>query len=333
MKKIFVRSPYFIEVDEVDQTTGKIELYIWNKGTTEPTNPTYTLEKQIPSEFQTKLSWNVSNFAKEFVKPIAPTLVSVPTEESTKNWCYMKVVRYSDNVELDDEIFVCLNGYTNYMGGYNQNTNDSVVPLINPDINLTTFLGFNYVNVWIEDNQIYLWEGNDDKFFTTLSEGLWKLPYDYDRYRLSIDGTSEYFFTIQTEQLCEPKYTPITCSFINRFGGWQFLTFFKANQQSIDVNSKNFNLMPELLDYNTLIGTNKSFNFNGMQKITCNTGWVDQNYFELIQDLLLSETILLDNIPVYCKSNSADYKTHLKEKNINYTINFEYNFNLINDVI
>jgi hypothetical protein len=332
MKKIFVRSPYFIEIDEVDQTSGKIEIYLWNKGTSIPTTPTYTLEKEIPSQYQTKLSWNVANYAKEYIKPIAPVLVSVPTEDNVKTWCYMKVVRYSDNVELDDETFICLNGYTNFLGGYNQNTTEFVFPLVNTNIKLTTFSNFNYIDVWIEENTDFVWQGNDEYFFTPESEGLWKLPYDYDPYTLVYEG-GEIIFGINTEQLCEPKYTPITCSFINRFGGWQFLTFFKANQQSIDVNSKNFNLMPQSLDYNTLIGSNKSFNFSGTQKITCNTGWVDQNYFELIQDLLLSETILLDNIPVICKSNSADYKTHLKEKNINYTINFEYNFNLINDVI
>jgi hypothetical protein len=274
----------------------------------------------------------VANYAKEYIKPIAPVLVSVPTEDNVKTWCYMKVVRYSDNVELDDETFICLNGYTNFLGGYNQNTTEFVFPLVNTNIKLTTFSNFNYIDVWIEENTDFVWQGNDEYFFTPESEGLWKLPYDYDPYTLVYEG-GEIIFGINTEQLCEPKYTPITCSFINRFGGWQFLTFFKANQQSIDVNSKNFNLMPQSLDYNTLIGSNKSFNFSGTQKITCNTGWVDQNYFELIQDLLLSETILLDNIPVICKSNSADYKTHLKEKNINYTINFEYNFNLINDVI
>lgn len=332
MKKIFVRSPYFIEINEVDQTSGKIEVYIWNKGTTMPIDPTYTFEKQVPSDYQRKLAWNISNLAKEFIKPVSPVLVNYPTEESNSVWCYMRVVSYSDDVEINDETFICLNGYNNYSIGYNNYTEDPIVPLFNPEIKLTTFLGFNYVSAWLEAGE-YNWNGNDEYYFEVLTDGLWKLPYDYDPYYLQNEGSFRPDFTIQTEQLCEPKYTPITCSFINRFGGWQFLTFFKANQQSIEVKSNTYNLMPQSINYNTQIGTKKSFNFNGMQKITCNTGWVDQNYFELIQDLMLSETILLDGIPVICKSNSSDYKTHLKEKNINYTINFEYNFNLINDVI
>ena len=333
MKKIFVRSPYFIEVDELGQTSAKIEVFLWNKGTTEPTEAIYTFTKQVPSATQTKLSWNISNLAKGFIKPIAPVTITVPTEENVNTWCYMRVVSYSDDVEVADEIFVCLNGYNAYSVGYNYSNTDVVVPLLNTNINLKTSTGFNYINVWIENADDYVWEGNDEYFFTTTESGVWELPYNYDRYRLSIDGTSEYLFTIQTEQLCEFKYTPITCGFINRFGGWQFITFFKANSQSIDVSSKDFNLLPSSVDYNVLQGQKQRFNFQGKQKIKCNTGWVEENYSELIQDLLLSEIVLLDNKPAIVKSQSFDIKTNLKDKNINYEIEFEYNYGLINDVI
>jgi hypothetical protein len=332
MKKIFIRSPYFIEIDEVDQTSAKIEIFLWNKGMSEPTTPNYTLSKNVPSINQNKLSWNVANYAKEFIKPIAPVTVSVPTEENSNTWCYMRVVSYSDDVEINDETFVCLNGYALYSSGYNTRNEDTIIPLVNTNIKLTTFSGYNYINVWIEENETYVWSSAASGwFFTTTSEGLWKLPYNYDNYDLFIG--LEAIFGIKTEQLCEVKYTPITCKFINRFGGWQFLTFFKANSSSIDVTSKDFDLLPSSINYNVLQGSKKIFNSQGKQKIKCNTGWVDENYFDLIQDLLLSETVLLDNKPVIVKSQSSEYKTNIKDKNINYEIEFEYNFGLINDVI
>jgi hypothetical protein len=332
MKKIFIRSPYFIEIDEEAQTSAKIEIFLWNKGTSEPTTPNYTLSKNVPSINQNKLSWNVANYAKEFIKPVSPVTVSAPTEESANTWCYMRVVSYSDDVEILDEVYVCLNGYTQYLDGYNQSNTDTIIPLVNTNIKLTTFSGFNYVNVWIEENDTYAWSSAASGwFFTTTSEGLWKLPYNYDNYKLLIG--IEIIFKIKTEQLCEPKYTPITCKFINRFGGWQFLTFFKANSSSIDVTSKDFNMLPSSINYNVLQGQKRVFNSQGKQKIKCNTGWVDENYFELIQDLLLSETVLLGNKPAIVKSQSSEYKTILKDKNINYEIEFEYNFGLINDVI
>jgi len=332
MKKIFIRSPYFIEVDEANQTSAKIELYIWNKESTKPSTPTYTLSKNVVSSTQTAISWNISNYAKEFIKPVAPVVVSSATEESDLTWCYMQVVSYSNDEEVRDETFVCLNGYTSYSDGYNYSTSSAIVPLVNLDIKAYRYTNVPYINVFVDSNQ-YTW--NSATTFDAideLTEGMWKLPYNNDYYEFAVDG-SEVEFTFNSEELCEPKYTPITCTFINRYGGWQFLTFFKANLQSIDVTSKDFNMLPSSTDYNVLKGQKRAFNQQGKQKIKCNTGWVDENYFELIQDLLLSETVLLDNKPVIVKSQSSEYKTSLKDKNINYEIEFEYNFGLINDVI
>jgi hypothetical protein len=324
MKKIFIRSPYFIEVDELNQTSAKIELYIWNKESTKPSTPTYTLSKNIASSTQTLISWNVSNYAKEFIKPVAPVVVSVPTEESDLTWCYMQVVSYSNDVEVNDETFVCLNGYTDYSDGYNFYNDGIVVPLVANSIKFQkTPSVVPYVNVFYEQGEYEIIGVG------TLSVGeatVYKLPLTDD---LNGDDYYEYY----SEEICEPKYTPITCTFINRYGGWQFLTFFKANSQSIDTTSKDFNMLPSSVDYNVLKGQKRAFNQQGKQKIKCNTGWVDENYFELIQDLLLSETVLLDNKPVMVKTQSSEYKTGLKDKNINYEIEFEYNFGLINDVI
>jgi hypothetical protein len=332
MKKIFIRSPYFIEVDESGQSNAKIEIFLWNKGFSEPATPNYTLTKNIASATQNLIAWNVSNFAKDFIKPVSPINVLVPTEEDTACWCYMKVVRYSDDIELDDETFVCLNGYTQYLNGYNQSTTDDVVKLFNININLLTHTGFNYINVFIETSDDWEWVGNDEYTFTTTEPTMYKLPYDYGFYSLLPEGSAR-IFRINPEQICEPKYTPITCTFINRYGGWQYLTFFKANSSSIDVTSKDYNLLPSSIDYNTSQGQKRIFNPQGKQKIKCNTGWVDENYSELIIDLLLSEVVLLDNKPAIVKSQSSEIKTHLKDKNINYEIEFEFNYGLINNVI
>ena len=106
MKKIFIRSPYFIEIDEPGQANAKIEVFLWNAGDTEPTTPIYTLSKDVPNVVQNSISWNVANLAKEFIKPIFPNPVSVPTEENPDTWCFMKVISYSDDVEVSDETFV-----------------------------------------------------------------------------------------------------------------------------------------------------------------------------------------------------------------------------------
>lgn len=336
MKKIFIRSPYFIQVNEANQLGSKVELYLYNKGTTAPTLPTYILSKKVASTIQLENTYNIANYAKEFIKPVAPVTVSVPTEENVNCWAYCVVKRYTEltlgvYTLLDTETFVCLNGYNNYTGGYNNSITDDIVPLINTDIKLYRSTSVPYINVFLDTND-YNWYGNTSNFFSATTAGLWKLPVNYNTYEFGVDGSPTDFY-FYSEQICEPKYTPITCTFINRYGGWQYLTFFKANLKSIETTSKDFNLLPSSVNYNVLQGQKRVFNQQGKQKIKCNTGWVDENYFDLIQDLLLSEIVLLDNKPAIVKSQSAEYKTHLKDKNINYEIEFEFNYGLINDVI
>lgn len=343
MKKIFVRSPYRISINEVGQIGSKVELFIWNSNVAEPTIPTYTMSKKIASVTQIENVYNISNKCVEYINQKNSIFTSVVATESFKNWCFAKVKRYKETspnvfVLLDEETFICFDGYTSFLGGANQFENEDNVPLFNPEIKIYKKEGSTeYVNVWLDENENWYFEDATASLIQIESIGsLYKIPY-------SIDGTYKILkrvrnrynieFTFKVESICELKYSPIVCSFINRFGGWSFLTFFKAHQKSIEVKSSTFNLMPESFDYDTFVGSNKQFNFNGTRKIVCNTGWVDENYSELIQDLLLSQVILLDDIPVLCKSTSSEEKTQLKDKNINYTINFEYNFNLINDVI
>lgn len=339
MKKIFIRSPYFIQINETGQLGSKVELYLYNKGESVPTLPTYILSKKIASATQTENTYNIANYAKEYIKPIYPDAESTISYENVNCWVYCLVKTYTEltintYTLLDEETFVCLNGYTDYVGGYNNYNNNSLVVLSNPNIKI--YKGFNstYIDafftptgttqlLWYNDNYSFDIDLDDEDLLRLpiLEDGIWTLEFD---------GNSVNY---NVEELCEPKYTPIDCTFINRYGGWQFLTFFKANLQSIETTNKDFNLLPSGIDYNVLQGQKKVFNSQGKQKIKCNTGWVDENYFDLIQDLLLSEIVLLDQKPVIVKTQSSERKTHLKDKNINYEIEFEYNFGLINDVI
>jgi hypothetical protein len=101
----------------------------------------------------------------------------------------------------------------------------------------------------------------------------------------------------------------------------------------LQIENSTFHLLPDALDYNPLRNQFQSFNFSGKQSVTLNTGWVDENFANVITDLMLSETVLLDNKPVNVKTKSTNLKTRIKDKNINYTIDFEYSYNIINDVI
>ena len=130
----------------------------------------------------------------------------------------------------------------------------------------------------------------------------------------------------------ECKYTPLLCSFISKKGGWENVYFMKAKEESSTMGNTTYNLLQDY-NYNYLKGQKKSFNTNGNDFIKCNTGWVDESMNIILKDLLFSETILLDSKPVLIKNKSITYKNTLKDRLINYEMEFEYAYNLINNVV
>lgn len=370
MKVVKVRSPFIIEIDEPTQLGSRIEIFIWNNGDTEPVTPTYTLSKPIPTTAQRHTSYNVANFVKEYIDNIAADYPNYVGTDDVINYALFKVKRYwlDDEVYtlLDTTQYVGVNGFTNYMDGLQITSYTGIKLLFNPDIKNNYEIQssypvntIQYLNVLIEFDSVNdLFTVEYENLTGTYSAiinidgsnvgiNLFRVPISLAKIDNNlIDGckikityyndessTTVVFDNIFTYPICEPKYTPVLCDFINRHGGWQTITFYKAQTNSVTAKSDEYKLMPNEVNYNPLRGQSKSFNIKGTQNVTLNTGWVDENYSELITDLLLSETILLDQKPVNLKTQSSELKTKLKNRMINYTMEFEYNFNLINDVV
>ena len=91
-------------------------------------------------------------------------------------------------------------------------------------------------------------------------------------------------------------------------------------------------MMPDSVDYSVSKNIRQTFNTNGQESISVNTGWVREGYSEVIKQLLLSNTIRLDNKPVVINTKSVDLFTSINERNINYTLEFNYANNIINTI-
>ena len=354
---INARSPYFITVNESGQVGSKVEIFLWNAPTSVPASATYTLSKRNASATQTENSYNISSFIREYIDNIAPT------ESNNSMWCNVRVKRYKEtsfgSYTLVDTIdYFGVNGYTKYLDGYNHtDASNAFVVLADTAKEIQYTLGsIPYVNVAVNTTLgdkvdiSYKDLNGRNEILTILidtstasTKNLLSVPFSTSsvKYKNGNTLTIRYWSggivistkTFRVTPVCEVKYTPVVCSFINRFGGWQFLNFFKAQTNSISVESTTYKMMPSGIDYNTSKPQSTSFNINGSQSVVLNTGWVNENYSDLIQDLLLAETILLDGKPAECKTTSTSLKTALMDRNINYTIEFEYAYNLINNVI
>lgn len=283
------RSPYIIFIDEVGQTSGKLELRIWKKGETKPTLPTYPFTKSIPSPTQTLLRFNISPYLKDF---ISNELNDVDTW-----YCNFECRLFSNDVELIEQKIegIAVNGYTTFLQG--QNYSES---------NANRFLNIK--------RQIKI--GSTNKL------------HSYDSL---LNEISEITAT-NVEETCEPILEPQLVQFVNRYGGLDFIWFFKMRTDSISTESKEYKLLQPAMEYDTTIGQNAKYNFNGKQSVKMNTGFVNENYNELIQDLMLSEKVWINSIPAIVKSSGTEFKTQIRNKNINYEIEFEYAFDLINNM-
>jgi hypothetical protein len=267
----------------------------------------------------------------------------------------------SDNTYtlIGTDNFIGVNGYTKFLDGYNKtNTNTNLVLLTNNNkpIYYDRTMAIPFVNIFIDSVLGDKFELNYSDLrgrnivntvivaiTDSASKTMLKIPFTttlnkYDKgnnleLKFTKADTTVYSYSFKVLPVCEPKYTPIVCTFINRFGGWEFLTFFKAQTSNYNVKGTSYNLLPDSIDYNATKGQSKSFNINGKQSIKLNTGWLPEDYNDVIQDLLLSENVLLDGVPVEVKTQSQSIRTSLQDRNINFEIEFDYAFNLINNVV
>jgi len=180
---------------------------------------------------------------------------------------------------------------------------------------------------------------------------------DVARVKVTYDTSS--FITIYTKEIEECKYPVNKITFVNRWGAMQDLFFFKKSVDSLDATRENFNrsifearavqLEPgeepgddcqESLTFNTYSTTahaKKTFNANATESVLLNSGFVNELMNPFFEELMVSEYIWLtdssDNIyPVNLKESSFTKKTGLNDRLINYTMNFEKSFSLVNNI-
>ena len=365
MKAIFVRSPYSIVVDYATQVETKLELYLWNKPNSVLGTPTYTFSALIPSLTQRTAYYNISNECQEYIENINPTYIDGSQLEQNSMWCYAKAITSYRTVsggawiQYSTETFACLYGYTEYSQGVNYSINSEVLILNSGDLtgqyqNIpldVSAIYKPYINTFIQStagtSYKVTYYNSEGTYVTNLTmsgtETLFKIPIQtsayvfQNPYKVLISsvnsGVQLNYFERTITPICETKYSPLMLSFINKKGGWENLWLMKLSETTITAKGTDYNISPSTFNYNIYKGQSKSFNRNGKKVIKTNTGWVDEDTSILITELMMSETIILNNEPVLLKSESQTLKQWVKDKNINYTLEFDYKNNLINNVV
>lgn len=165
------------------------------------------------------------------------------------------------------------------------------------------------------------------------------IPADSDEVKVYDTDDTTLLKTVTVNNICEPKYTPYKVTFVNKYGAYQDIYFFKKTTERFEVSDevyKRNSINTSTADYNTYDGQRQRYNVNAVTTVSLNTGFVKEDFNSALEELFLSENVWIrwdgQTLPILPKSKSMAFKTSLNDKLINYGVEFEFAFNKINNV-
>ena len=352
--RIFCRSPFYLTIVGTANDTTRVDLYIWNGTGSAPVSPQIQLSKPIPSTLITRNIYDISPYLRDYIEFTQRVIHhdSFAFTYDSDEYCNVTAKTYLNDVLVATTTYYAFDGYTfyedeeNYDRGrflldegnyyyYYDSTSTTALTKVGEVVselavgdyirytNLSTLATSTaspiatagvYTTTLVPDGVVYYPVGAKLEFFDT-GNNLLRTYYSYP--------------------MEECKYTPLPLDFVNKYGVWQRQWLFKASRTSLETMGNEYKMKPNNINasnnaYNSIVGTRKMFNVNGKQSIKINTGWVDESWNDVLEQIMLSEVILLDLKPVKLNNRSTELFTHINDKLINYTLEFDYAYDKIN---
>ena len=349
---ILSRSPYNVFIEPTvlfDSAEIEMRLYRGEFDVDKPITPQFTLSNQVIKAGQTKINFEVAKFVNDYCKSNIPTFgIGINTSTAFDSvWLETTLTAFylGSNIGQQVKNFYAVDGF-----GYH-------TELMNPKLQTNVLSSItNHIVYRNSDYPIYfVSEGLQSIKIGGVSQPFGLNP-EFNNQLVSYINIGSYLedellgspflvrFTYETgnedhfitvKDAC--KYPLYNCFFKNKYGVWQSIPFSLRNKQSFEVESSEY--MPIIStfgEYSLQSHQQKTFNPNSKEKITCNTDYLPEYYNLLFDELMLSEFVYLENdgqyLPVNVNKKSFERKTRLFDKLIQYTMEFEYSFNKINQV-
>jgi hypothetical protein len=147
--------------------------------------------------------------------------------------------------------------------------------------------------------------------------------------------------TVVVNRIKECKYPVSKVSFLNKFGAIQCLYFFKRQDRSLDVEREEYNastldILSDGVDFSRTKPVNRTLSVKGKNKVTMNTGFVSDFINQPIKEMLLSEFCWIHDrggvFPVKPSNLSFTEKSSLNNNLVNFTLDFEFTHNFLQDI-
>jgi hypothetical protein len=352
-------SPHYIETPFVSPNSGLVcdsyilEVFVW-KGAklSPPSTPTYSWTIPNPTASTGTSKVNISRVVSDFVEFEPQTATDTNVVDNINSAWVKTQVKYNRGSGTEfaqlQHTELMSRGY--YYAMDNQSLNETGMLVSGTDFKVERG-GLFCVPILVsetEDSQITVTShpGSDINFTFNVSattnsnelvKNLWVKISD-----LASNSYIEITHKFDTQDITgitllvtdEWKYNPVQVMFQNKYGYEQVLTFFKERSSNLTTTSESFESdRGQPIDGNHQFVT---YNVQGREGFKINSGFVSESRNETFKQLFLSERQWIIEgaliTPINIKSKDLTYKTQLKEKLINYEVDFEYSYNEINNI-
>jgi hypothetical protein len=126
------------------------------------------------------------------------------------------------------------------------------------------------------------------------------------------------------KQKCECLYEPVKVQYLNSYGAFFTVWFYKANKQEFSIENSEFKRFQNVVGDYYEGKQRQTFNTSGREKITVNSDWVNEDFSEVIKDIMLSEYTLVNDKFANIESKSIEIQQNINNGLINYQLTFTY---------
>jgi hypothetical protein len=353
---ILSRSPFNFSVTPgitFDEITAEIFIYRGHKVDDKPLTSNYQISKSVVQVGQPTINFDIHKLVNDFIKNkyngIAETVGAFTTSTLDTVWCYVDAKINLGGAEQyqANQTLLAVDGF-NY---HTDNLEDTTLIFENKILsNITNHIIYNnsdYPLYFITEGLATITINGTNVPFT-FSQDIANQKIAYVNIKEYIDGSTSFdavfaygfgdtsfthSFTIKDE--C--KYPLINCIFKNKFGFWQTIPFNKLSKKTQEFTNESYNgLISNYGNYALNSHVKQTYNINGREKVTINTDFIPEAYNALFTELMLSEFVYLEEngqvLPVNIVKTSFEKKTKLINKLIQYSMDFEYSFDLLNNI-
>lgn len=370
MSKINVRSPYYIHDTVSNLTSDRIDIYIYT-GTqgSRPSTATYSLTSNAIDD---KVTFEISELVKDYFENdfdgdyasdfywvdyeifrsvsggtgVSQGIVQLrafygygyyeegvnPQNDTGVLQTNTKIVKLDDvpavipvDTSITSQVTYELNGEQVYTKAITSSSeNDEQIEYVTSGVNgADEFEDRVLQDGGTFEDSLCLQEFIDD--FTL---------FDFDT--IYVD-TTDGVIKLTVENVEECKYQPYKITFINKFGALQDIWFFLLSRERLSTKKEEYKRNIAIDgSYTVSKHQNKVLTKNGKEKVTLNTGYYPEEYNDVFKEMQLSEDCWIEidsqTLPINIADSGFEYKTHLNDKLINYTIEIDYAYDTINNI-